>query len=410
MQTLHRLNTTNNRSNLASNFQTFDGKNSPRHHPKSINYFLSRSIFFIGGRNWSFSPLPNPHFYPPATGGSVIFLLLASPSYFLHAKLLLGDHLLMTKRKLGNSHIEIPPLALGGNVFGWTIDQPTSFQILDAFTDAGFTFIDTADIYSTWVPGHTGGESETIIGNWLKQTGKRSKVIIATKVGLDMSPQDKGLSKAYILRAVEASLKRLQTDYIDLYQSHKDDPATPLEETLQAYAQLVKEGKVRVIGASNYGKDRLAEALRLSEENAWPRYESLQPNYNLYDRADYETNLEPLCLSSDVGVIPYYSLASGFLTGKYRSEKDTVGAKRGQGITKFLNARGFRILAALDSVAKDLNSNPTRVALAWLMGRPSITAPIASATSLEQLKDLTEAVHLSLSPAAINQLNEASAI
>lgn len=315
----------------------------------------------------------------------------------------------MTKRKLGNSPIEIAPLALGGNVFGWTIDQPTSFKILDAFVDAGFTFIDTADIYSTWVPGNKGGESETIIGNWLKQTGKRSKVIIATKVGLDMSPTDKGLSKAYILRAVEASLKRLQTDHIDLYQSHKDDPETPLDETLQAYSELVKQGKVRVIGASNYDKNRLAEALRLSEENAWPRYESLQPHYNLYDRADFETNLEELCLSSDVGVIPYYALASGFLTGKYRSQKDTLGAKRGQGITKFLNDRGFRILAALDTVAKEHNANPTRVALAWLMARPSITAPIASATSLEQLQDLTEAVNLKLSPEAINQLNEASA-
>ena len=314
----------------------------------------------------------------------------------------------MTKRKLGNSPIEIAPLALGGNVFGWTIDQPTSFKILDAFVDAGFTFIDTADIYSTWVPGHTGGESETIIGNWLKLTGKRSKVIIATKVGLDMSPQDKGLSKAYILREVEASLKRLQTDYIDLYQSHKDDPTTPLDETLQAYAQLVKEGKVRVIGASNYDKDRLAESLRLSKENAWPRYESLQPNYNLYDRADFETNLEPLCLRSNVGVIPYYSLASGFLTGKYRSEKDTAGATRGQGVKKFLNDRGFRILAALDAVAKETNANPTRVALAWLMARPSITAPIASATSLDQLKDLTESVHVKLSPEAITQLNAAS--
>ena len=224
-----------------------------------------------------------------------------------------------------------------------------------------------------------------------------------------MSPQDKGLSKAYILREVEASLKRLQTDYIDLYQSHKDDPTTPLDETLEAYAQLVKEGKVRVIGASNYDKDRLAESLRLSKENAWPRYESLQPNYNLYDRADFETNLEPLCLRSNVGVIPYYSLASGFLTGKYRSEKDTAGATRGQGVKKFLNDRGFRILAALDAVAKETNANPTRVALAWLMARPSITAPIASATSLDQLKDLTESVHLKLSPEAISQLNTASA-
>jgi aryl-alcohol dehydrogenase-like predicted oxidoreductase len=315
----------------------------------------------------------------------------------------------MNKRKLGNSGIEIAPLALGGNVFGWTIDQPTSFQILDGFVDAGFTFIDTADIYSTWVPGNKGGESETIIGNWLKQTGKRSKVVIATKVGIEMSPQDKGLSKAYILRAAEASLKRLQTDRIDLYQSHKDDPETPLDETLAAYQQLIKQGKIRAIGASNYSANRLAEALRLSEENALPRYESLQPHYNLYERADFETNLEPLCLSSNIGVIPYYSLASGFLTGKYRSEKDTAGAKRGEGVRRFLNERGFRILAALGRVAKEHGSNPTRVALAWLIARPSITAPIASATSLEQLKDLTAAANLTLSPASINELNKASA-
>jgi aryl-alcohol dehydrogenase-like predicted oxidoreductase len=315
----------------------------------------------------------------------------------------------MTKRRLGNSGIEIAPLALGGNVFGWTIDQSASFQILNGFVDAGFTFIDTANIYSTWAPGNQGGESETIIGGWLKQTGKRSKVVIATKVGMEMSPQDKGLSKAYILREVEASLKRLQTDYIDLYQSHRDDPETPLDETLAAYQTLIKQGKVRAIGASNYSRDRLAEALRLSEENALPRYESLQPHYNLYERTDFETNLEPLCLSSNVGVIPYYSLASGFLTGKYRSEQDTAGAKRGEGVKKFLNERGFRILTALDSVAKEHNANPTRVALAWLMARPGITAPIASATSLEQLKDLTAAANLTLSPAGVRQLNEASA-
>jgi aryl-alcohol dehydrogenase-like predicted oxidoreductase len=367
---------------------------------KNTYFFPSPPIIFIELNN-------SPKITLFATGKNRGNLHLQNPSN--SCQTVHGDKPLMTKRKLGNSPIEIAPLALGGNVFGWTIDQPTSFKILDAFVDAGFTFIDTADIYSTWVPGNKGGESETIIGNWLKQTGKRSKVIIATKVGLDMSPTDKGLSKAYILRAVEASLKRLQTDHIDLYQSHKDDPETPLDETLQAYSELVKQGKVRVIGASNYDKNRLAEALRLSEENAWPRYESLQPHYNLYDRADFETNLEELCLSSDVGVIPYYALASGFLTGKYRSQKDTLGAKRGQGITKFLNDRGFRILAALDTVAKEHNANPTRVALAWLMARPSITAPIASATSLEQLQDLTEAVNLKLSPEAINQLNEASA-
>jgi aryl-alcohol dehydrogenase-like predicted oxidoreductase len=260
------------------------------------------------------------------------------------------------------------------------------------------------------VAGNKGGESETIIGNWLKQTGKRQKVVIATKVGIDMGPLDKGLSKAYILRAVEASLKRLQTDYIDLYQSHKDDPDTPVEETLEAYRQLIKQGKVRAIGASNFDKSRLTEALRLHSEKGLPRYESLQPHYNLYDRADFETNLEPLCLASNIGVIPYYSLASGFLTGKYRSEKDTAGAARGQGIKKFLNERGFRILAALDRIAKECSVNPVHVSLAWLMARPGITAPIASATSLEQLRDLTESVELALSPSHIKQLDEASAI
>ena len=314
----------------------------------------------------------------------------------------------MAKRKLGNSGIEIEPLAFGGNIFGWTVDEKVSFQLLDAFVDAGFDLIDTADVYSKWVPGNQGGESEAIIGKWLKRTGKRDKVIIATKVGMELSSLDKGLKKDYILRAVEKSLARLQTDYIDLYQSHRDDPDTDLEETLEAYNQLVKAGKVRAIGASNYNRERLSEAIHVSQRCSYPRYESLQPLYNLYDRADYERNLEALALQEGIGVIPYYSLASGFLTGKYRSEGDTVNAKRGSGVKKYLNQRGFKILGALDEVAEDYNATPAKVALAWLMARPSITAPIASATSLGQLKDLTDATRLELDQEAIDLLTQAS--
>jgi aryl-alcohol dehydrogenase-like predicted oxidoreductase len=296
---------------------------------------------------------------------------------------------------------------LGGNVFGWTIDQPSSFKILDAFVDAGLNFIDTADIYSTWVPGHTGGESETIIGNWLKQSGKRSKIVLATKVGMQM-PSGKGLKKDYILKAVEDSLRRLQTDRIDLYQSHEDDPAAPLEETLGAYAQLIKEGKVRAIGASNYSGDRLSEALKVSQQHGFPSYQSLQPKYNLCERADYESSLEPVALKEGLGVIPYYALASGFLTGKYRSESDLSKSPRGGGVKKYLNDKGFRILAALDEVAKSHHSTPGKVALAWLIARPSITAPIASATSLEQLHDLVDAMNIELDQASIESLNQAS--
>lgn len=315
----------------------------------------------------------------------------------------------MKKRKLGNSGLEVAPLAFGGNVFGWTVDESTSFQLLDAFAEAGFDFIDTADIYSTWKPGNTGGESETIIGNWMKQKGNRNNVIVATKVGMEMGPDEKGLSRAYIFRAVEDSLRRLQTDYIDLYQSHEDDQSTPLEETLSAFAELIKQGKVRAIGASNYKAERLAEALAVSEQMGVPSYESLQPCYNLYERADYEEKLEPLCLDKGIGVIPYYSLASGFLTGKYRSEADLSQSLRGQGIKKYLDDRGFRVLKALDQVAELQASTPARVALAWLLARPSITAPIASATSLGQLEDLVAATELVLEPSAIELLNQASA-
>ncbi len=315
----------------------------------------------------------------------------------------------MKMRKLGNSGLEVSPLVFGGNVFGWTVDEPTSFRLLDAFVAAGFSFIDTADVYSKWAPGNKGGESESILGNWLKSRGNRQQVVIATKVGMEMGPDQKGLSKAYILRAAEDSLQRLQTDYIDLYQSHADDPDTPLIETLEAYAQLVKQGKVRAIGASNYGAERLREALQFSREFGFPRYESLQPNYNLYDRADYETKLEAICLENGSGVIPYFSLASGFLTGKYRSEADLAGSKRGQFVKKYLNERGFRILRALDEVAREIHSTPAKISLAWLMARPGITAPIASATSLQQLNDLIAATELELDQASIERLNNASA-
>ncbi len=315
----------------------------------------------------------------------------------------------MKLRKLGNSGLEVSPLVFGGNVFGWTVDEPTSFRLLDAFVGAGCNFIDTADVYSKWAPGNKGGESETILGNWFKRSGKRKQVVLATKVGMEMSPTQKGLSKAYILREVEDSLKRLQTDYIDLYQSHTDDAETPLAETLEAYSQLVNQGKVRAIGASNYKADRLKEALQTSQQHGFPQYQSLQPNYNLYDRADYESGPEAVCVENGLGVIPYFSLASGFLTGKYRSEADLATSKRGQFVKKYLNDRGLKILGVLDELAKELHSTPARISLAWLMARPSITAPIASATSLEQLTDLLCAVELKLDAAAVARLNQASA-
>ncbi|MCU1300358.1 MAG: putative oxidoreductase, aryl-alcohol dehydrogenase like protein [Candidatus Sulfotelmatobacter sp.] len=316
----------------------------------------------------------------------------------------------MQKRKLGKTGLEVAPLALGGNVFGWTADEPTSFKLLDAFVDKGFNLIDTADVYAYWVPGHKGGESETIIGNWLKKSGKREQAIIATKVGMEMPNVGKGLSASYIKKAVEDSLRRLRTDYIDLYQAHKDDPNTPLEETLQAFTDLLREGKVRAIGASNYSGKRLAEALVVSRQNQLASYQTLQPEYNLYDRSAYESDLEPICLQHQLGVISYFSLASGFLTGKYRSEADLSKSQRGQAVKKYLNPRGFRILDALDQVAKRSNATPTQVALAWLIARPSITAPIASATNLQQLDDLTRAASLELDQSSIALLTEASAL
>jgi aryl-alcohol dehydrogenase-like predicted oxidoreductase len=314
----------------------------------------------------------------------------------------------MKKKKLGNSDIEVAPLTLGGNVFGWTIDEAKSFEVLDAFADAGCNLIDTADVYSIWVPGNKGGESETIIGKWMKQKNNRAEIVLATKVGADMGQGKKDLSKKYILTAVENSLKRLQTDYIDLYQTHWDDFPTPVEETLEAYAQLVKEGKVRIIGASNLTSSRLKASLAASTKSGYPRYETFQPEYNLYDREGYEKDLEPICRENNISVISYFSLASGFLTGKYRSEKDLSKSQRGGGIKKYLNDRGFKILDALDQISTDLNTTPATVALAWLLTRPTVVAPISSATSVGQLKDLIKATELTLSKASVDLLNGSS--
>lgn len=314
----------------------------------------------------------------------------------------------MEKRKLGNTSLSFAPLAFGGNVFGWTADESRSFELLDAFVANGFTFIDTADVYSYWAPGAQGGESETIIGNWLKQRGNRDKVIIATKVGSKPGPGAKDLSKKYILEKVEESLIRLKTDYIDLYQSHYDDVSTPVEETLEAYAQLVKEGKVRFIGASNITPERLLQSLQASEQYGYPRYESLQPLYNLYEREGFEKAFQPICLQYNLGVINYYSLASGFLTGKYRSEADLGKSVRGEGLKKYLDARGLRILDALDSVAAQYNATPAQIALAWLNMKPGVVAPIASATTVKQLQELFKAAELILDEQSVRQLDEAS--
>jgi len=314
------------------------------------------------------------------------------------------------RRRIGNSELTVAPLAFGCNVFGWTADEVTSFRLLDAFVDAGLNLIDTADVYPAWHPGTAGGESETIIGRWLKRSGNRDKVVVATKVGMRMSRSLglESLSKKYIHKAVEDSLKRLQIDTIDLYQSHIDDPGTPLEETLEAFGDLIAQGKVRTIGASNYKVGRLIEALNISRTNGLPRYESLQPEYNLYDREDYESNFEKFCVQEGLGVITYFSLARGFLSGKYRSTEDLGQSPRGEGVKKYLNGRGFRIIDALHTVAAQLKGHPAQVALAWLMARPSVTAPIASATTLEQLNDLIEATKISLDPSAVKVLNEAS--
>jgi aryl-alcohol dehydrogenase-like predicted oxidoreductase len=314
----------------------------------------------------------------------------------------------MQKRKLGHTGLEVPTIMLGGNVFGWTLEEAASFRLLDAAFDAGLTFIDTADVYSRWIPGHTGGESETIIGKWFAHSGKRGQVIIATKVGMDMGDGKQGLAAKYIGQAVEASLTRLQTDRIDLYQSHKDDDKTPLDETLEACDKLVKQGKVRFIGASNYGGARLREALATSKQKGLAQYQTLQPNYSLVEREGYEKDLAPVVAESGIGVIPYFSLAGGFLTGKYRSEADVQGKARAGIVGKYVNPRGLAVVEALDSVAKEYKSTPASVALAWLIAQPGITAPIASATSEKHLHDLVAATELQLSREALDRLSAAS--
>jgi aryl-alcohol dehydrogenase-like predicted oxidoreductase len=314
----------------------------------------------------------------------------------------------MQMRPLGRSGLMVPPLCFGGNVFGWTVDAAGAGRLLDALLEGGLNFIDTADVYSRWAPGNRGGESESLIGDWLKARGGRDRVILATKVGMDMGEGKKGLSARWIAAAVDDSLRRLQTDYIDLYQAHADDPSTPLEETLRAFADLIAAGKVRAIGASNYSAARLQEALKVSAEAGLPRYECLQPHYNLYERSRFEGETQALCLQAGLGVIPYYSLASGFLSGKYRSEADLKGV-RGGSVKAMLNPRGLKILDALDAVSAELGARPAEVALAWLAAQPAITAPIASATSLDQLEDLVAAASLALPPEAMARLDEASA-
>lgn len=312
-------------------------------------------------------------------------------------------------RQLGRSGIQVPVLTFGGNVFGWTIDEQTSFSLLDALVEKGLNFIDTADVYSRWAPGNKGGESEVIIGNWLKKSGKRDQIVLATKVGMDLGDGKTGLAPAYIRQAVDASLKRLQTDYIDLYQAHRDDADTPLQETLAAFDALIKEGKVRAIGASNYADDRLREALKISADNGLARYETLQPEYNLYDRAGYESGLEQVAVEHGLGVINYYSLASGFLSGKYRSKEDAAKSARGQGVVeKYLNDRGLKIVNALVQIADARHASPAQVTLAWQIARPSVTAPIVSATSLTQVDELAKAAVLRLKDEDLRLLSEVS--
>ncbi|MGV6490868.1 aldo/keto reductase [Stenotrophomonas rhizophila] len=312
-------------------------------------------------------------------------------------------------RELGRSGLQVAPIAFGGNVFGWSADEKTSFALLDAFVDAGFNLVDTADAYSAWVPGNAGGESETILGRWFKHSGKRDKVVLATKVA--KWAERPGLSADNIAAAVEDSLRRLQTDVIDLYQAHEDDESTPLETTLAAFGRLIEQGKVRAIGASNYSASRLHDALKVSADYKLPRYETLQPEYNLYDRSGYEAGLEPLVREQGLGVISYYSLASGFLSGKYRHAEDAAkSSARGRSVVdKYLNPRGLRILTALDDIAGKHGASASQVALAWLIARPGITAPIVSATSVEQLKDVLAAAQVRLSAEDVAQLDAASA-
>ncbi len=315
----------------------------------------------------------------------------------------------MKLRSLGTPDISVAPLALGGNVFGWTADEPTSLSMIDAFVERGFSLIDTADVYSTWVEGHQGGESETIIGHWLKQGGARDKIVIATKVGMDMRLAGKGVSKAHILQSAENSLRRLGTDYIDLYQAHIDDTKVPFEETLEAFAILVKAGKVRMIGASNYVAPRLAEALEASHKNGFPRFACLQPHYNLVNRSLFEGDLQKLCIAEGLGVIPYYALAAGFLTGKYRSVADLPGSARAGTVAHYLDPRGLDIVDELTKIAARLEATPAQIAIAWVMAQPGITAPIVSATSLTQLEDVMKAASITLDKQALSRLDRVSA-
>lgn len=314
----------------------------------------------------------------------------------------------MQKRPLGRSGLSIAPLVFGGNVFGWTADRETSFRLLDAFVDRGFDAIDTAEAYSSWVPGHVGGESETIIGDWLERSGKRDQVVIATKVGWHQGEKPGLLSRANILKACDASLKRLKTDVIDLYQSHSDDPATPFEETLGAYAELIAAGKVRAIGCSNISGARLRESLDVAARENLPRYESVQPPYNLVQRDPFESDLKPIVEREGLGVISYFGLARGFLTGKYRSEADLSKSVRGGGVAQFMTDRNMTILRRIDSISHRFDSKPARISLAWIMAQPGVTAPIASATSLEQLDELMAAADLTLDPQALAELDAAS--
>lgn len=314
------------------------------------------------------------------------------------------------QRKLGLTGISIPPLAFGGNVFGWTLDEAAAHRILDQLLGLGFNFIDTADTYVNWVAGNKGGESETIIGNWLKKTGKRKEIVLATKLGGDMGDNKKGLSPKYIKAAVEDSLRRLQTDYIDLYQSHYDDPAIPVEATMSAFNDLIKEGKVRYLGASNLDPERILASNEFARANDMAPYISLQPLYNLYDRERFETTYQSLAEQEQLAVLPYYALASGFLSGKYRKESDLQQSQRGPGIKKYLNDRGMRILVTLDEIAAQHNATPAQVALAWLLHRPTITAPIVSATTAQQLENITRAAAITLTTEDMDLLNKASAI
>lgn len=317
----------------------------------------------------------------------------------------------MQTRRMGRTGLEVTPICFGGNVLGWTTDRDRSYAVLDAFVAGGGNFIDTADVYSRWAPGHVGGESEAILGDWMQARQNRASLIVATKVGMRMSEgaNGEGLSRLRIIKHVEDSLRRLKTDYIDLYQSHADDLNTPLDETLRAYDDLIRSGKVRYIGASNFAAWRLTKALWVSERHNLPRYECVQPRYNLVMRADYERELEPMCISEGVGVITYSSLASGFFSGKYRAGQALPSSPRAGGVqANYMNERGFKILAAVDQVAKELNTTPGQVALAWIMARPGITAAIASGTTVEQVKDLTAAAELVLPAAAVTLLTEAS--